>query len=426
MGTRFFSTKEHNVNLQGARVTVMGLGRFGGGFGVVQWLLGQGAEVTLTDLASEQELNEQIDLLKKHPNITFVLGEHRTQDFTQTDLVIANPAVMQPWNNDYLQAAWDSGIHVTTEIELVTRQLPQNQIIGVTGTSGKSTTVSMIHAALDASGIRSHLGGNIGGSLLQTIDTIKENDIVILELSSAMLWWLEKAGGWSPHIAVLTTIEENHIDWHGSFDEYVRCKKLIFKYQTEQDIALTQDSGATFSGLRVLGKHNERNAAVAFLAAVAANANSKHARNGIQNFRGLPHRLQEVGNGYYNDSKSTTPRATELAIDSFPDATKVHVIVGGYDKQTDLSLLAKQASRVCCMYAIGSTSQDIASLAEGQVLLCETLNHAVQKAKESMEEGDVLLLSPGCASWDQFENYEKRGELFCELIGCSSLHPLDR
>lgn len=404
----------------------MGLGRFGGGLGAVQWLLGQGANVTLTDLAVEQELGTQLELLKNHPNITFVLGEHRTQDFTQTDLVIANPAVTKPWDNDYLRAAWDSGVQVSTEIELVIRQLPRNQVIGVTGTAGKSTTVSMIHAALDASGVRSHQGGNIGGSLLQSIESIKENDIVILELSSAMLWWLEKAGGWSPHIAVLTTIEENHIDWHGSFDEYVRCKELIFKFQTEQDIALTQDPEATFSGLQVLGKHNERNAAVAFLAAVATKAHSKHARMGIQNFRGLPHRLQEVREGYYNDSKSTTPKATELAIDSFPDATKVHVIVGGYDKRTDLSLLAKQASRVCCMYAIGSTAQDIASLAKGRVLVCETLNHAVQKAKQSMEEGDVLLLSPGCASWDQFDNYEKRGEQFCELIGCSSLHPQDQ
>jgi UDP-N-acetylmuramoylalanine--D-glutamate ligase len=219
----------------------------------------------------------------------------------------------------------------------------------------------------------------------------------------------------------LTTIEENHIDWHASYDDYVRCKKLIFQHQSEQDIALTQDTDATFSGLRVLGKHNERNAAVAFLVALAANADPTLARQGIEEFRGLPHRLQEVGEGYYNDSKSTTPRATELAIDAFPDASKVHVIVGGHDKNIDLALLAKQASRVRCMYAIGATAQEIATLAEAQVHLCETLGDAVAKAKNTMEEGDVLLLSPGCASWDQFENYEKRGEQFCELIGYAAL-----
>jgi UDP-N-acetylmuramoylalanine--D-glutamate ligase len=398
----------------------MGLGRFGGGLGAVQWLLERGAKVLLTDLATEEELSDQIDQLKHHPNITFVLGTHRIEDFTHADLVIANPAVPQPWNNRFLQAAWEANVKVSTEIELVTQQLSPTQVIGVTGTSGKSTTVSMIHAGLEASGIRTHLGGNIGGSLLQSVDTMNDNDIVVLELSSAMLWWLEKAGGWSPHIAVLTNVQENHIDWHGSFEEYSRCKELIFAYQTEHDIALTQDSDATFSGLQVVGKHNERNAAIAFLAAVAMDADAEQVRHGIQNFRGLPHRLQEIGEGYYNDSKSTTPQATVLAIDAFSDASKVHVIVGGYDKQLDLSLLAKQSGRVGGMYAIGATAQEIASLANSKVQLCTTLDCAVATAQQSMKHGDILLLSPGCASWDQFENYEQRGERFCELIGCTS------
>ncbi len=408
--------------MNGNRVTVMGLGRFGGGVGVVKWMLHQGAKVLLTDLASEQELETQLEQLRDYSNIRYVLGEHRIEDFVNSDLVVANPAVLQPWSNQYLQAAWDSGVRVTTEIELVTSQLNRKQIIGVTGTSGKSTTVSMIHAALQASGVRSHLGGNMGGSLLQSMNDIQENDTVILELSSAMLWWLERTGGWSPHIAIVTTVEENHIDWHGSFEEYVRCKKLIFKYQTEEDISLTQDSAASFSDLRVMGKHNERNAAVAFLAAIAVNAEANQARAGIQNFCGLPHRLQEVGDMFYNDSKSTTPQATELAINAFPDVTKVHVIVGGYDKHIDLSLLAMQASRVGGMYAIGTTAKEIVRLADGQVHFCKTLECAVAKAKQYMQKDDVLLLSPGCASWDQFDNYEQRGEQFCELIGCSSLH----
>ena len=355
-------------------------------------------------------------------NISLVLGEHRNEDFTNTDLVIANPAVSQPWNNPFLQVAWESDVKVSTEIELVIQQLSPTQVIGVTGTSGKSTTVSMIHAGLEASGVRSHIGGNIGGSLLQSIADIDENDIVVLELSSAMLWWLEKAGGWSPHIAVLTNVEENHVDWHGTFEEYSRCKELLFACQSESDIALTQDSDATFSGLRVVGKHNERNAAIAFLAAIAMNAEPELVRRGIQNFRGLPHRLQEVGEGYYNDSKSTTPQATVLAIDAFADASKVHVIVGGYDKKIDLSLLAKQAERVGGMYAIGETAQKIESLANDNVHICKTLECAVSTAQQFIKQDDILLLSPGCASWDQFENFEKRGELFCELTSCSSSH----
>jgi len=408
------------LNLENIHVTVMGLGRFGGGLGVSKWLLDQGANVLVTDLASEKELSSQLELLGAHPNLNCVFEEHRLQDFSEADLVVANPAVPRPWENTYLQAAWDAKVRVTTEIEFVTQQINRSQAIGVTGTSGKSTTVSMIHAALKAGGVRSHLGGNIGGSLLDSIDAIQQNDIIVLELSSAMLWWLDRAGGWSPHVAVLTTIEANHLDWHGTLEEYTRCKQLIFTHQTEGDISLTQDSSDSFADLSVLGKHNERNAALAFKAVESIGLDSNEARRGIQSFTGLPHRLQEVRTGYYNDSKSTTPMATKLAIDSFPDSAKVHVIVGGYDKQIDLSLLAKQSSRVGGMYAIGATGKEIATLAGRNVFVCENLGCAVQTAQQSMKEGDILLLSPGCASWDQFDNYEKRGEQFCELINSIS------
>ena len=402
--------------VQDKRVTVMGLGRFGGGLGVTKWLLGQGANVLLTDLASKEELAEQLAELGSHSNLQIVFGEHRVEDFSSADVVIANPAIPMPWDNVYLQAAWDAGVVVTTEIELLIQQLDRKNVIGVTGTSGKSTTASMIHEALCSSEIPCHLGGNLGGSLLVELSSIGRKDIVVLELSSAMLWWIDKGSRWSPSVAVLTTLEPNHIDWHGSFDAYKSCKEVIFAHQQEGDTSLTQDAEATFGGLAVLGKHNERNAAVAFLAAIAVGAESKSARNGIQNFRGLSHRLQFVRKGFYNDSKSTTPSATKLAVDSFDDASLVHLIVGGYDKHIDLSLLSEQSERVCCMYAIGATRNAIAKLALGEVRCVETLDKAVCEAIANMKEGDVLLLSPGCASWDQFENYEERGELFCELI----------
>ncbi len=407
----------------------MGLGRFGGGFGVTKWLLEQGADVLLTDLASEEKFDAQINELQAHQeaaNLQIRFGEHRIEDFVETDCVVANPAVPKPWKNHYLQAAWDAHVDVTTEIGILTKQIDRQKVIGVTGTSGKSTTVSMIHTALLASGLTSHLGGNIGGSLLSSIKLIKPDDIIVLELSSAMLWWLDRNGGWSPYVGALTTVEENHIDWHGTYEEYARCKQLIFTHQSENDIALTQDPDATFSGLSVMGKHNERNAALAFLAVNAMGVDSKLARAGLQSFTGLPHRLQQVGEGFYNDSKSTTPTATALAIDSFPDSTKVHVIVGGFDKQVDLSLLAKQSERVKGMYTIGRTGEEIAKLSSLPVLVCDTLECAVNQAKQMMSDDDVLLLSPGCASWDQFENYEERGKRFCELIGSDALLQQDR
>ena len=399
-----------------ARVTVMGLGRFGGGLGVTRWLLDQGATVLLTDLASEEELSNQLSTLGSHGNLQCVFGEHREEDFVNADIVVANPAVQMPWDNIYLQAAWREGVQVTTEIELLTSQLNRKNVIGVTGSSGKSTTASMIHVGLQSAGLPCLLGGNIGGSLLNQLSSMPPETIVVLELSSAMLWWLNKNGSWSPSVAVLTTIEPNHIDWHGSFEAYKSCKELLTVHQVEGDISITQDLEASFEGLLLLGKHNERNAAVAFLAAIAVGADAKYVRKGIQEFRGLPHRLQFVCDGFYNDSKSTTPTATKLAVDAFDDPQKVHLIVGGYDKKVNLDLLARQSERVACMYAIGATASGIVEQSHGEVRKFETLEEAVSDAMQQMKEGEILLLSPGCASWDQFTNYEARGNLFCNLV----------
>ena len=265
------------------RVVVMGLGRFGGGVGVAKWLLDQGASVLVTDLASQEELGVQLADLGTHPNWTVVCDEHRNDDFEQADLVVANPAVPTPWENPFLQVAWNAGVEVTTEVRLLTEQLDRSRVIGVTGTSGKSTTAAMIDAALTSAGIQSHLGGNIGGSLFNKISSIEPTDVVVLELSSAMLWWLDQndergTTGWSPGIAVLTNIEPNHIDWHGSFEAYTACKQVIFKHQKETDIAMTQDADATFMELSVLGLHNQRNAATALLAAVSIGADEQNAR----------------------------------------------------------------------------------------------------------------------------------------------------
>ena len=413
------------MSVQDKRVVVMGLGRFGGGVGVAKWLLDQGAHVLVTDLASEKELQVQLTDLGEHPNLTIVCHEHRMKDFEQADMVVVNPAVPRPWENPYLQAAWDAGVEVTTEIRLLTAHLDRTKVIGVTGTSGKSTTAAMINCALMSAGIISHLGGNIGGSLLNTVSEIEPSDVIVLELSSAMLWWLDQNDergmlGWSPGTAVLTNIEPNHIDWHGSFEAYAACKQCIFAHQCETDIAMTQDIDATFMDLSVLGTHNQRNAAIALLAAVSIGADATKAREGICGFAGLPHRLQLVQEGCYNDSKSTTPIATKVAVDSFENPASIHLIVGGFDKQIDLSMLAEQSNRVSCLYTIGETGTKIEALANGKVQSCETLQSAVASAKDNMNDGDVVLLSPGCASWDQFDNYEQRGDAFCSLVASTS------
>jgi UDP-N-acetylmuramoylalanine--D-glutamate ligase len=427
------------INSDGKRVTVMGLGRFGGGTGVARWLASQGAHVHITDMQPAESLRESLADIKDlidSKQVTLRLGAHAIEDFTSVDWVIANPAVPKPWTNQYLIAAQQSGVRVTTEIRLLIERLNCSRIIGVTGSAGKSTTSAMIHHILKRAGVPTHLGGNIGGSLLNSLDKIRNEDWIVLELSSAMLYWLGEgmgwpdAPGWSPHIAALTNISANHIDWHGSFEHYEQSKLNIFTYQSLEDHSCRSGAGLSTRtpsdvNLAIPGTHNQLNATLAIEAAhTAIGIEPRDAAALLCDFTGLPHRLQLIAthNGvrFYNDSKSTTPQATLLAIEAFDDPARVHLIAGGYDKRIDLAPISQSCERLAGIYAIGATAQAIVDqAAQGYVVNCRTLDCAIDTAFERLQPGDVLLLSPGCASWDQFTNYEQRGEEFARLV---SLH----
>ncbi|MHC5008199.1 MAG: Mur ligase family protein [Planctomycetota bacterium] len=415
-------------DLYGLRVTVMGLGRFGGGAGVARWLAEQGARVIVTDLLDAQSLAGSVEPLARlvaQGTIELHLGGHDERDFTACDLVVANPAVPRPWENRYLRAAVAAGVAVTTEIRLLVDRLDRRRVIGVTGTAGKSTTTAMIHHILARAGHAAHLGGNIGGSLLDTLSVIEPDHRVVLELSSAMLYWLgEDAGGgsgpgWSPRVAAITNLRPNHLDWHGTLEHYAECKRGIFMYQAPGDPAL--DGADLPEGppirLAIPGGHNQANARLAVAAAcAAAGLDRAQAADALNDFGGLAHRLQLVaeqgGLRFYNDSKATTPHATRLAVDAFDDASAVHVLAGGYDKKIDLSAIVELAPRVGGLYTIGTTGRRLAEAVagHGHAEYCESLEAAAARAYRRMNAGDVLLLSPGCASWDQFENYEQRGD----------------
>ncbi|MHC4802207.1 MAG: Mur ligase family protein [Planctomycetota bacterium] len=416
-----------NVDLRSFRATVMGLGRFGGGAGVARWLADQGAQVVVTDLLGAERLAGSLEPLAGHVargSIALHLGGHDDSDFTACDLVVANPAVPRPWENRYLRAAVAAGVPVTTEIRLLVERLDRRRVIGVTGTAGKSTTTAMIHHVLTRADLAAHLGGNIGGSLLDTLSVIGPEHWVVLELSSAMLYWLGEAPGrpgWSPHVAAITNLQPNHLDWHGTLEHYAECKRGIFKYQVPGDHALDSvdlEAGPAIR-LAIPGGHNQANAQLAVAAACAASGLDRaQAADTLGDFGGLAHRLQLVAEHadlrFYNDSKATTPKATCLAVDAFDDASAVHVLAGGYDKKIDLSAIVELAPRVAGLYTIGTTGRRLAEAVagNGHAEYCESLEAAAARAYARMNAGDVLLLSPGCASWDQFENYEQRGDAF--------------
>jgi UDP-N-acetylmuramoylalanine--D-glutamate ligase len=433
------------ASLHGARVTVMGLGQFGGGLGVTKWLVAHGARVLLTDRDPAEKLTKPLAELEAHVAsgaVALRLGAHEEQDFADADLVVANPAVPMPWDNRFLRAATAAGTPVTTEIRLAIDGLDRERTLGVTGSAGKSSTASMIALVLAGDGRKARLGGNIGGSLLGSPG--EPGAWTVLELSSAMLWWLSEGAAmaglpaWAPRVSVLTNLAPNHVDWHGTFADYVRSKAGIRSGQRPGDAFVSlfaeeqpTDAAAELEALlasidmpEVPGEHQRRNARLAVLACEAAiraeGATPDRAKlvARLAGFRSLPHRMEYVGTHRgmrcFNDSKSTTPDATLLAIASFPDPARIHLIAGGYDKKVDLSAIRELAPRLAGLYAIGATAPQIAPAAPA--LDCGTLDRAVQEAAARGRPGDVLLLSPACASWGQFTNYEHRGETFAALV----------
>jgi|HubBroStandDraft_6_1064221.scaffolds.fasta_scaffold113334_2 UDP-N-acetylmuramoylalanine--D-glutamate ligase len=452
-------------DVSGQHVTVMGLGRFGGGIGAVRFLTSRGAHVTVTDLLGAEELAEPLARIADCPVAAYHLGGHVENDFIDTDLVVVNPAV--PPTNPFLEVARKSAVPLTSEIGLFWRFHP-GRTLAVTGSNGKSTTTAMTHAILEAAGLPCRLGGNIGRSLLPEVDEIAPHEWAVLELSSFQLEDLDRIPA-SPNVAVVTNFTPNHLDWHGCLSAYRRAKQSILRWQSPEDVAiLNQDDAdvaewATFGRtlwfgsrdvgregvfedrsehvLRVdgrferfplrawvplPGRHNLHNAMAATCAAVVAGADLDAVRRGLEAYRPLPHRLECVakvaGRTFYNDSLATTPESTIVALEAFSEP--IVVLVGGYDKQIDLSGLAGVVARRAKAAALmGQTAEalgfliELSSKSDGPATQeCESFEEAFAWAVDQSEPGDVVLLSPSCASYDWFRNYAERGKRFVELV----------
>lgn len=431
------------LDVRNKRVTVAGLGRFGGGTAVSRWLVGQGARVLVTDQAPAEKLAASLDGLKDLP-VEYRLGEHRAEDFTSADVVVASPAV--PPDNPFLSAARAAGVPVTTEIRLFVERCPA-EVVGVTGTKGKSTTTAMLGAVLSKR-FKTWVGGNIGRSLLPDLAEIDKTDVVVLELSSFMLHYLGDMR-WSPHVAVVTMVAADHLEWHGSAHAYADAKRNILRFQRPDDFAVlngedpasTALAGATAARVVTFGvsdrplfdllppgRHNQLNAQAAYAAAALLGVTRDEARDALRQFPGLPHRLQLVheANGvrYFNDSIATIPGAAVAALDSFPPR-RVIQIVGGSDKGLPFTemcnALVERAKAALCIGATGGTIAEMMSSAAqpaagtAPAYQCGDLATAMKLAKTIASAGDVVLLSPGCASYDQFVNFEERGDTFARL-----------
>ncbi len=465
-------------SLHGQRVLVQGLGRFGGGLGVTRFLVEQGAIVTVTDTDSPEKLADSVaQLADLAPRITFKLGAHDLADFTSTDLLVVNPAVDKP-ASPHVQAALAAAIPLTTELNLFLERCPAFTI-GISGSVGKSTTTMLIYQALaaglhppvvpspppsDPSPPAVFLGGNIGHSLLASLPAMKPADLVVLELSSFMLEDTPRIA-WSPNIAVLTNLFPNHLDRHHTMAQYAAEKQNLLKFQKTTDLAIFNNDhelvsrwthlakgrvakytirGPKSSHLHLLmpGEHNQSNAqaALAVLDHLPENIrpafNRTAALHAIETYGGLPHRLQivhalQLGPGpqkrtvrFYNDSKATSPDASITALYAFPPGTAIF-LAGGYDKHIDLSAYEKAlAENAAGILGLGATGQAILNTLKnpthtnGRIAYVNTLDAALPLALQWAardEKISAIVLSPASASWDQYPNYEIRGDHFAAL-----------
>lgn len=443
----------------------MGLGNFGGGLGAVQFLVRRGARVTVTDLWFEADLAPSLAQLADTPPEALHLGGHTAADFTDTDLVVVSPAV--PTDNHFLNLARQAGVPLTSEMNLFWELNPA-PIVAVTGSNGKSTTTAMTHAILEAAGCKSWLGGNIGKSLLPLVDQITPTDVVVLELSSFQLEDLDRLRR-SPHVAIVTNFSANHLDRHGALDNYRTAKQAILRWQSPTDFSILNQDDADVAGwptggqklffglhdegreglfmtagrtavfrsagqeqhvaigewLTLPGTHNLQNALAATCAALSFKVTGTAIERGLRGYKALPHRLELVteagGRQFYNDSLATTPESAIVALAAFEQP--IILFAGGYDKGSDLTEMARAiASKpVKAVALMGTTGPRLGELLDDldpqhrvARRRCESFDESFEWAVTQSRPGDVLLLSPGCASYDWFRNFADRGTQFRE------------
>ena len=447
------------MEFKGKKVLVVGLGR--SGLAAALFLRRRGAQVTVSDIRSADQLGKDIPALLEE-GIAVEAGGHGLLTFRRQDLIVVSPGV--PLDTPELAQVKSFGLPIIGELELAAQYL-KGKTLSITGSNGKTTTTALCGAILEAGKLLVQVGGNIGVPVISLVDQSRDDGWSVLELSS---FQLETTESYRPEIAVVLNVTPDHLDRHGTFENYVTAKERIFANQTAEDaLVLNADDDVTsrmaararsrifwFSAQRIVrqgafvhegaivfraseqaapefilnvediplkGAHNVENVLAAVCAARLAGVAPEAIRKAVESFKAVEHRLEFVaeinGVDYYNDSKATNVDAAAKAIAAFPGG--IHLILGGKDKNSDYrQLRALLEERVKTVYTIGAAAEKIETHIYGAVPVVSagTLDQAVAKAAEAAQAGEVVLLAPACSSFDQFENYEHRGQVFKNLV----------
>ena len=445
-----------SMELNGKRVLVVGLGK--SGVASALFMKAHGARVTVSDTKSGDELRNEIPVLLDH-GITVETGGHGDRTFRGQDLIVVSPGV--PVDAPPLVQARSLGEMVIGEIELAAQFLP-GPIVAITGSNGKTTTTTLMGEIMTAAGVPTLVGGNIGTPAISLAERAKPETVVVLEISS---FQLETVQTFRPKIAVVLNVTPDHLDRHRTFEIYTDAKARIFENQQGSDFAVlnaddpncvamgartraqvfwfsrqkevqqgawVRDGNVVFrdsngqreilqvSEIPLKGAHNLENVLAAVCSGVLMGCAPEKVRQAVRDFKAVEHRLEFVatiaGVDYYNDSKATNVDATIKALESFP--ANIHLILGGKDKGSDYTVLNDLIrQRVKVVYTIGAAATKIESQVKGaDIVHAETLENAIRKANATAQAGDVVLLAPACASFDQFKNYEHRGKIFKDIV----------
>jgi len=449
------------MELSNQNIVVIGLGM--SGVATARFLKAREALVTVTDSAPERKLEPQAEIMRKL-DIDMELGQNYAAAIKTADLIVLSPGV--PHTIGPVNDARERGVPVIGEIELASRFI-REPIIAITGTNGKTTTTELVGKMLESSGFSVFVGGNIGNPLVNYVGGRDRADVVVAEISS---FQLDTIDTFRPKVGVLLNISEDHLDRYRGFDDYARSKARVFENQSEKDIAVYNGSDPRIGALcaniksgkrpfyhrseapggvpevalidreqiilrpmqgvgetidlsitRMVGRHNMENIAAAGLAAMAVGADIKGIKAALKDFRGLAHRLEYVDSiddvRYFDDSKATNVDAVARALECF--SRPVILIMGGRNKGNDFRLLADKVHRhTRRVIVMGEAKSEIMSVISDQTRTTpvDTMKDAVLQAHKTAIPGDVVLLSPACASFDMYSSYAQRGDDFCEAV----------